>query len=70
MPKLFGTDGVRGIVNTELTRELAIKIGFAGAQELAKLGEYLVIGKDNRPSSDMLETAVTAGIYRDLFSRC
>ena len=62
MPKLFGTDGVRGIVNTELTRELAIKIGFAGAQELAKLGEYLVIGKDNRPSSDMLETAVAAGI--------
>jgi len=62
LPKLFGTDGVRGIVNTELTRELATKIGFAGAQELAKLGEYLVIGKDNRPSSDMIETAVTAGI--------
>lgn len=62
MPKLFGTDGVRGIVNTELTRELATKIGFAGAQELTELGEYLVIGKDNRPSSNMIETAVTAGI--------
>ena len=62
LPKLFGTDGVRGIANTELTCELAYKIGFAGAKKLANLGEYIIIGKDNRPSSDMLEAAVTSGI--------
>jgi len=62
LPKLFGTDGVRGIANTELTCELAYKIGFAGSKKLANLGEYIIIGKDNRPSSDMLEAAVTSGI--------
>ncbi len=62
MPKIFGTDGVRGIANRELTCELAFKVGFASAKKLANIGEYIVIGKDNRPSSDMLEAAVTAGI--------
>jgi phosphoglucosamine mutase len=37
-------------------------VGFACSRELANLGEYIIIGKDNRPSSDMLEAAVTAGI--------
>jgi len=62
LPKIFGTDGVRGIANRELTCELAFKVGFASAKKLANIGEYIVIGKDNRPSSDMLEAAVTAGI--------
>jgi len=62
LSKLFGTDGVRGIANINLTCELAFKIGFACSRELANLGEYIIIGKDNRPSSDMLEAAVTAGM--------
>lgn len=62
MSKLFGTDGVRDIANINLTCELAFKMGFACSRELANLGEYIIIGKDNRPSSDMLEAAVTAGM--------
>lgn len=62
MSKLFGTDGVRDIANINLTCELAFKMGFTCSRELANLGEYIIIGKDNRPSSDMLEAAVTAGM--------
>lgn len=63
MSKLFGTDGVRGIANIELTPELAYNIGRAGAYILAseKKGKVLV-GKDTRASGDMLEAALTAGI--------
>jgi phosphoglucosamine mutase len=62
MGKLFGTDGVRGIANKELTPELAYKIGRAGAYILTqeKKGKIL-IGKDTRASGDMLEAALTAG---------
>ncbi len=62
MGKLFGTDGVRGVANDELTPELAYKIGRAGAYILAqdKKGKILV-GKDTRASGDMLEAALTAG---------
>ena len=62
MSKLFGTDGVRGVANEELTPELAYKIGRAGAYILAhgKKGKVL-IGKDTRISGDMLEAALTAG---------
>ncbi len=60
---LFGTDGVRGIANKELTPELAFKIGRAGAYILArgKKGQ-IIVGKDTRISGDMLEAALTAGI--------
>lgn len=63
MGKLFGTDGVRGIANKDLTPELAYKIGRAGAYILAreKKGK-IVVGKDTRLSGDMLEAALTAGI--------
>lgn len=63
MGKLFGTDGVRGIANVDLTPELAYQIGRAGAYILAqnKKGKILV-GKDTRASGDMLEAALTAGI--------
>lgn len=63
MGKLFGTDGVRGVANIELTPELAYDIGRAGAYVLAakKKGKILV-GKDTRASGDMLEAALTAGI--------
>lgn len=63
MGKLFGTDGIRGIANKDLTPELAFKVGRAGAYILAKgkKGKILV-GKDTRVSGDMLEAALTAGI--------
>lgn len=66
MGRMFGTDGVRGIANTELTVELAVKIGRAAARVLTCDGEKkrakILIGKDTRISSDMLENALAAGI--------
>ncbi len=64
MGRLFGTDGVRGIANSELTPELAFHLGKAGAHVLRKDNErpVVVIGKDTRVSGDMLESALTAGI--------
>ena len=60
MARLFGTDGVRGIAITELTCELAMNIGKALGTTLGK-GTVLV-GKDTRRSSDILEAALVAGI--------
>lgn len=64
MGRLFGTDGVRGIANSELTPELAFKLGKAGAHVLSKNSErpVILIGKDTRLSGDMLEDALSAGI--------
>lgn len=64
MAKLFGTDGVRGVANTELTAELAFKLGRAGAYVLTKQGQpkKIIIGRDTRISGDMLEAALVAGI--------
>ncbi|MGQ9823551.1 MAG: phosphoglucosamine mutase [Desulfotomaculales bacterium] len=64
MGVMFGTDGVRGVANRELTPELAVKIGRAGAHVLAQKtpGAPLVIGRDTRISGDMLEAALVAGI--------
>lgn len=64
MGRLFGTDGVRGIANSELTPELAFHLGKAGAFVLGKENKrpVFVIGKDTRVSGDMLESALTAGI--------
>ena len=66
MGKLFGTDGVRGVANIELTCRLAWSIGKAAAQVLAAAGESgrkprVIIGKDTRISGDMLENALAAG---------
>lgn len=73
MGRLFGTDGVRGIANKELTCELAYKIGRAGAYVLAKDKKdvKIVVGMDTRISGDMLEAALVAGICSvgaDVFS--
>ena len=60
MGRLFGTDGVRGIANKDLTNELALSIGKAAAKVLAgELGRKttVLIGKDTRASGDMLEAA-------------
>ncbi|MGB9825566.1 MAG: phosphoglucosamine mutase, partial [Desulfofundulus sp.] len=64
MGVIFGTDGVRGVANRELTPELALKLGRAGAYVLSRglPGESLVVGCDTRVSSDMLEAALAAGI--------
>ncbi|MBQ8005534.1 MAG: phosphoglucosamine mutase, partial [Clostridia bacterium] len=65
MGRLFGTDGVRGIANTELSCERAMEIGRAAAEVLSdgcRRRPLFVIGSDTRTSSDMLSCAVTAGI--------
>ncbi len=63
MPKLFGTDGVRGIANTELTPELAFQLGRAGADYLCKeRRSRLIIGRDTRLSGPMLRGALAAGV--------
>lgn len=62
--RLFGTDGVRGIANLDLTPKLAFELGRAGAYILgeSKTSPLIVIGKDTRVSGDMLESALAAGI--------
>lgn len=65
MGKLFGTDGVRGLANTEITPELAFKLGKAGAYVLTKGKDEnvnILIGMDTRISGDMLEAALIAGM--------
>lgn len=66
MGRLFGTDGVRGIANKDLTNELAMKIGSAAAtvllEESKSAKPTVLIGKDTRASGDMLEAALTAGL--------
>ncbi|MCI5698166.1 MAG: phosphoglucosamine mutase [Clostridiales bacterium] len=64
MGKLFGTDGVRGVANVDLTPTLAFKLGMAGATVLKKSSRrpVFVIGMDTRISGDLLENAITAGI--------
>lgn len=63
MGKLFGTDGVRGIANRDLTPELAYSLGRVGAQVLLSGKENckVVIGKDTRKSGDLLELSMAAG---------
>ena len=65
MGRLFGTDGARGIANTELTIELAMNIGKAAAMVLTSADvehPTFLIGKDTRLSGDMLEGALIAGL--------
>ena len=65
MARLFGTDGVRGVANTELTGDLAFKLGRAGAYVLSKEKKHaprILVAMDTRISGDMLESALVAGI--------
>ena len=64
MGKYFGTDGVRGVANSELTPELAFKIGRFGGYVLTKNTERpkVLIGRDTRVSGHMLEGALVAGL--------
>ncbi len=68
MARLFGTDGVRGLANRELTAELALDLSIAAAHVLAELGTFAghrpraVVGRDPRASGEFLEAAVSAGL--------
>ena len=66
MGKLFGTDGIRGVVNDGLDAALAYQVGLAAAmvlgQETGKARPLFTIGKDTRISSDLLEGALIAGL--------
>ena len=65
MGKLFGTDGIRGVVNAGLDADLAYKVGLAAATVLAKKkgGKPLVtIGKDTRISGDLLKGSLISGL--------
>ena len=66
MARLFGTDGVRGVANQDLTAELALALGSAAARRLGHAGnarrKVAVVGRDPRASSEMLEAAVIAGV--------
>lgn len=60
----FGTDGVRGIANAELTAAFALKLGIAAAHTLAAhdSNRRVIVGRDTRISGDMLEAALSAGL--------
>jgi phosphoglucosamine mutase len=63
--RLFGTDGVRGVANLELTAELAYKLGQAGAYVLTSETKHtpkILVGMDTRISGDMLEASLVAGL--------
>ncbi len=66
MARLFGTDGVRGVANQDLTAELAMALGAAAARRLLRTGEIrrrvATVGRDPRASGEMLEAAVIAGV--------
>ena len=66
MAVLFGTDGVRGVANRELTPELAYTLGRCGAyvllRECRAQRPRVLVGRDTRVSGQMLEAALTAGL--------
>lgn len=65
MGKYFGTDGVRGVANNELTPELVYKLGRAGAFVLNKENQHkpiIIVGMDTRISGDMLEASLISGM--------
>ena len=65
MARLFGTDGVRGVANVELTPDLALRLARAAASLLPRAGgdrPFALVGRDPRPSGDLLDAAVCAGL--------
>jgi phosphoglucosamine mutase len=61
LPRLFGTDGIRGVANVDLKPTLAYALGRATAHRLAGPGRPIVIGQDTRRSGDMFAAAIVAG---------
>ena len=62
MGRLFGTDGIRGVANVDLTPTLAFDLGRAVGHLLEAVGRRVVIGQDTRRSGDMLVAAVSSGL--------
>lgn len=62
MTRLFGTDGIRGVANRDLTPDLALAVGRAAAWVLAPEGGEVVVGRDTRVSGPMLQGALVAGL--------
>lgn len=68
MGRLFGTDGVRGLANRDVTAELALDLSVAAAHVLGSLGEFeghrprAIVGRDSRASGEFLAAAVSAGL--------
>src|SRR3954468_11007864 len=68
LARLFGTDGVRGMANREVTAELALDLAVAAAHVLGEVGEFAghrpraVVGRDPRASGEFLAAAVIAGL--------
>ncbi len=62
MGRLFGTDGIRGVANADLTPELAFRVGRAAGAELGASGRPFFVGRDTRLSGPMLEAALAAGV--------
>jgi len=61
VPRLFGTDGIRGVANVDLKPPLAYALGRATAQHLGAAGGAIVVGQDTRRSGDMFVAAIAAG---------
>ncbi|NJD29181.1 MAG: phosphoglucosamine mutase [Chloroflexi bacterium] len=61
MPRLFGTDGIRGVANLDLKPTIAYALGRATAHRLVPPGGSIVVGRDTRRSGDMFVAAITAG---------
>ena len=59
-PARFGTDGIRGVANAELTAELALALGRAAARVLA--APAFLVGRDTRRSGPLLQAALSAGL--------
>ena len=65
---LFGTDGVRGVANVDLTAELAVDLAISAAHVLGEIGAFAghrpkaIVGQDSRASGDFLEAAIVAGL--------
>ncbi len=68
MGRIFGTDGVRGLANRDLTAEMAVDLSVAAAHILGEVGAFAdqrptaVVGRDPRASGEFLEAAVVAGL--------
>ena len=62
MSRLFGTDGVRGVANADLTPDLVLALGRAAGRVLAPKGGRVVVGRDTRVSGPMLEAALVSGL--------
>src|SRR5690625_7996793 len=68
MARLFGTDGVRGRANGDITAELAVELSVGAAHVLGTLGAFggsrprAIVARDTRPSGDFLSAAVSAGL--------